>query len=390
MVSEKDYLLQLSSRKGTPPRKSSTVKSIVVFISVGFILVIIAWTCFSFLQQPHPSYVTDLFAMPNMTSLSEFECSKDAADPRRTLTRIYDLPFATLSRQRVSKFEASDVTIVNGTVYAVCDSSWGISKFVRNAYPPSEDNKLIGPPLMIQNRLQHTHGDSGYEAIFEFGGVFYVVRESVNMHAIILELSLTNDSYEYIQECTCDFEFEDSNKGFEGAVGFPDSDGVLHILGLCEGNDCREKKMKSKVGGEGRVVIMKKSTNAVKGCHWETVRVVHIPKSAAFKDYSSIDITSSGIVAISSQESSSVWLSAVSGISNGVIDPSMFEFRDESSSVLRFPRNEHCHTVYCNIEGIHFISDDMLLAVSDRVKNAGRQDRICSEKDQSIHAFVIP
>jgi hypothetical protein len=68
----------------------------------------------------------------------------------------------------------------------------------------------------------------------------------------------------------------------------------------------------------------------------------------------------------------------------------MFEFRDESSSVLRFPRNEHCHTVYCNIEGIHFISDDMLLAVSDRVKNVGRQDRICSEKDQSIHAFVIP
>jgi hypothetical protein len=212
MVSEKDYLLQLSSRKGTPPRKSSIVKSIVVFISVGFILVIIAWTCFSFLQQPHPSYVTDLLAMPNMTSLSEFECSKDVADPRRTLTRIYDLPFAALSRQRVSKFEASDVTIVNGTVYAVCDSSWGISKFVRNAYPPSEDNKLIGPPLMIQNRLQHTQGDSGYEAIFEFGGVFYVVRESVNMHAIILELSLTNDNYEYIQECTCDFEFEDSNK----------------------------------------------------------------------------------------------------------------------------------------------------------------------------------
>jgi hypothetical protein len=52
--------------------------------------------------------------MPNMTSLSEFECSKDF----------------------VSKFEASDVTIVNGTVYAVCDSSWGISKFARNAYPP--------------------------------------------------------------------------------------------------------------------------------------------------------------------------------------------------------------------------------------------------------------
>jgi hypothetical protein len=160
-----------------------------------------------------------------------------------------------------------------------------------------------------------------YEAIFEFGGVFYVVRESVNMHAIILELSLTNDNYEYIQECTCEFEFEDSNKGFEGAVGFPDSDGVLHILGLCEGNDCRETKMKSKVGGEGRVVIMKKSTDAVKGCHWETVQVVHIPKSAAFKDYSSIDITSSVRVAISSQESSSVWLSAVSGISHGVLIP---------------------------------------------------------------------
>jgi hypothetical protein len=107
-------------------------------------------------------------------------------------------------------------------------------------------------------------------------------------------------------------------------------------------------------------------------------------------DYSAIDITSNGRVAISSQESSSVWLGYVSGITDGVIDPKRFEFSDHDSSVLNFPRDKHCETIYCNVEGIHWINDNMLLAVSDRIKDEGRQNRRCGVKDQSIHGFVLP
>ena len=151
---------------------------------------------------------------------------------------------------------------------------------------------------------------------------------------------------------------------------------------------CSEEKKNEM--GNGRVVLMKKNEAEGTDCLWETVRVVNIPKSAAFLDYSAIGITAEGRVAITSQEDSAVWLGHTSGISNGVIDPDLFDFEDDDSSVMQFPKDSTCHTVYCNIEGIHWMNDDMLMAVSDKMKSKGRQDFRCHEKDQSIHAFVIP
>ena len=337
----------------------------------------------------------------------KYDCENDKSYSKHTLKSAYDLPYAALFKDTrgQKKFEASDVTIVNDAVYSVCDSSWAISKFTRDLVPFSDKNVQIGNP----NRQEE---DSGYEAIFEHEGLFYVVRESVyhnhhdndqddddsvgkekedvgDYHAIIEELDLGEDDYTVVRECKSEFVFEGDSKGFEGAVGFPDKNGVLYILGLCEGNHCSETK-KNDIGN-GRLVLMKK--NEVKGtdCLWETVRGVSIPKSASFLDYSAIDITDEGRVAITSQEDSAVWLGHTSGISNGIIDPGVFEFEDDDSSVmLQFPKDGGCHTVYCNIEGIHWMNDDMLMAVSDKMKSKGRQDFRCHEKDQSIHAFVIP
>lgn len=61
------------------------------------------------------------------------------------------------------------------------------------------------------------------------------------------------------------------------------------------------------------------------GCIWETLRKIKIPKSAAFIDYSAIDISHDGRVVITSQENSALWLGQVAGITNGVIDPDAFE-----------------------------------------------------------------
>ncbi|KAL7527832.1 hypothetical protein ACHAXR_002757, partial [Thalassiosira sp. AJA248-18] len=341
--------------------------------------------------------------------LSEsYNCESDKSYSKHTLKRAYDLPYAALfsDTRGQSKFEASDVTIVNDTVYSVCDSSWAISKFTRELVPFSEMNVQIGDPDIREGQEGE---ESGYEAIFEHGGRFYVVRESVyhegldhnddddeyedeheheeskhgDYHAIIEELDLQEDDYTLVRECKCEFVFEGDSKGFEGAVGFPDDDGKLYILGLCEGNHCSEEK-KNDVGN-GRVVLMTKREedggDEVTGtsCLWETVRVVNIPKSAAFLDYSAIDMTPEGRVAIASQEHSSVWLGHATGISNGIIDPAAFEFEDDDStfSVLQFPKDGGCHTIYCNIEGIHFMNDEMLMAVSDKMKGKGRQDFRC-------------
>lgn len=340
----------------------------------------------------------------------DYDCKSDSRYSKHTLKGAYDLPYAALfhDTRGQSKFEASDVTIVDNTVYSVCDSSWAISKFARELSPFSKENVQIGNPDRVEDE------ESGYEAIFEHDGLFYVVRESVyheghdhediddddgggegsngDYHAIIEELLLQEDDYTVKRECQCEYTFEGDSKGFEGAVGYPDENDQLYVIGLCEGNHCSEEK-KNDVGN-GRVILMTKKEGVDEDgsptCLWETIRVVRIPQSAAFLDYSAIDITPNGRVVISSQEHSSVWLGHTTGISNGIIDPEAFEFVDKDSSVLQFPKDGGCHTIYCNIEGVHFMNDEMLMAVSDKMKSKGRQDFRCHEKDQSIHAFVIP
>ena len=272
------------------------------------------------------------------------ECESDPKYSKRTVKTAYELPFAALFRddRGQKKFEASSVTIVDGTVYAVCDSSFAISKFNSALLPFSSDNVQIGSP--------ERDGDveSGYEAIFHYEGTFYVVRESVlhhehisdddpgtegedeavsdknhAFHAIIEELVLGDDDYTIQSQCSSEFEFEGASKGFEGAVGFPDASGEIYILGLCEGNHCSEKRKAD--AGNGRTVLMKKKIGEDGSCVWETRRKITIPKSAFFIDYSAIDIADDGRVVITSQENSELWLGQVTGITNGIIDPDAFE-----------------------------------------------------------------
>ena len=57
---------------------------------------------------------------------------------------------------------------------------------------------------------------------------------------------------------------------------------------------------------------------------------------------------------------------------------------------MDFPKNDSCETIYCNVEGVHWLNDDMIIAVSDKMKSKGKQDYRCFDKDQSVHVFVLP
>jgi hypothetical protein len=348
------------------------------------------------------------------TKSEGYDCESDVNYSKRTVKTAYELPFASLFKDNKGqkKFEASSVTIVGDSVYAVCDSSFAISKFDDRLLPFSEDNKQIGSP--------DRDGDveSGYEAIFHHEGLFYVVRESVlhhhhedddfiieeeedediieadkkhSFHAIVEELVLGDDDYTVQSKCVCEFEFEGTSKGFEGAVGFPDATGELYILGLCEGNHCSEERKAD--AGHGRVVLMKKrmlpDPNIPGGCVWETVRVVNIPKSAEFIDYSDIDITADGRAAISSQENSALWTGDVVGINNGIIDPEALEFVADSGVTYQFPKSDDCHTIYCNVEGIHWMNNEMLMGVSDKMKGKTKYIHLyCLVQVVLIYIFV--
>jgi len=126
-------------------------------------------------------------------------------------------------------------------------------------------------------------------------------------------------------------------------------------------------------------------------CQWSTIRTIDIPESAFFKDYSAIALNPQGRVVITSQEESQVWFGNLIGKNeDGLWDIAKMEFSPKKTVVYDFPKNDQCQTIYCNVEGIHWINDEMLMAVSDKMKSKGKQDFRCFDKDQSVHVFVVP
>eukprot|EP00525_Craspedostauros_australis_P000221 CAMPEP_0198124992 /NCGR_PEP_ID=MMETSP1442-20131203/41507_1 /TAXON_ID= /ORGANISM="Craspedostauros australis, Strain CCMP3328" /LENGTH=386 /DNA_ID=CAMNT_0043784517 /DNA_START=110 /DNA_END=1270 /DNA_ORIENTATION=+ len=328
---------------------------------------------------------------PRLLSSGKDEDDCNSGDYRkRTLKLAYEVPMVSLFRDMKGqrKHEASDVIKVDDTIYAVCDSSWAIAKFSDTLPPLGWENTLMGDP-------RRESDDSGYEAIVHEAGTFYVIRESIQMterdkfHAIIEELrDLSPKNYTISKQCPSEFEFEGDSKGFEGAIAVRDLDFEVVMLGLCEGNHCSEKKKSDK--GHGRIVAMKKAYNSTDGsCEWKTIRTIKIPKSADFKDYSSITMDSMDRVAITSQEDSQLWIGNLNGKTpSGLWDIEAMDFDNDDYDLYDFPKNDQCMTVYCNIEGIHWINEHMLIAVSDKMKKS--QDFRCFDKDQSVHVFTLP
>jgi hypothetical protein len=241
--------------------------------------------------------------------------------------------------------------------------------------------------------------DSQYESIFYDGGIFLAVRESIKIgkeyHAIIEELQINPDYTDYtvLDSCPCDFQFEGTSKGFEGAVPLRGLDDTLFVLGLCEGNHCSETR--DDETGNGKIIIMQKQQSSSDGsspCRWVTVRSINIPHTANFSDYSDIAITDQGRVAITSQEDSKLWVGQLLGRQeNGILwDIDAVEFEMLKYAVFDFPKSHKCHLLFCNIEGVSWINEMTILTVSDRMKGNGKQNERCAEKDQSVHLFAIP
>ena len=145
---------------------------IIVLASIGIIIVgLVSLTALHYRHTPSDIHDNDNMALslygkkksssnyePYKGEFPSTECEEDVNYSKHTLKRAYDLPFSALfgNTRGQTKFEASDVTIVNDTVYAVCDSSFAISKFTRNLDPFSIDNVQIGSPI------RHGSYESGY------------------------------------------------------------------------------------------------------------------------------------------------------------------------------------------------------------------------------------
>jgi len=212
--------------------------------------------------------------------------------------------------------------------------------------------------------------------------------------------------------------------GFKGAVGMTGIDGGIYILALCDGNHCSERKRND--AGNGKIVLMRKrkrTTNVFPvptsspttitpkiledytdntilsfshredkllpqvqdlidherdhydECIWETMKILDVPKTAYFRDYSDMDITNDGKIIISTQQESAVWVGRLKGIDEGLLDPNIVHFdKDEKGVILSFPKTDSCYTKYCNIEGVKVLNERMIMAVSGMMQGHGLQD----------------
>ena len=144
--------------------------------------------------------------------------------------------------------------------------------------------------------------------------------------------------------------FQKANKGFEG-LAHARHNGREYLYALREANS-------GSSGGRGRIDVYVRAANFA----WQPSHRIALPAEARFKDYSALAYRHHQ-VAIVSQESARLWV--------GRLDAKTRTFIPGSGAVYRFPDKN-----YGNIEGIDWLSDDTLIAVSDRTTE-GSARQVC-------------
>jgi hypothetical protein len=264
------------------------------------------------------------------------------------------------------RFEASGVVAVDDLLYVIFDSSSEIGVLGARLSRGDSDNRLI------PDRLPK---DVGYEDIVHDRSTrrFLALVEAVPAdHGFMARVDEYDESFDYLASAWLPFPLPTINKGLEGLTCVNRA-GRAYLLGLCEGNLCLAGAAGRRPGG-GRIQVFERSAQA-----WDHVDTLRLPASLWFEDFSSVALTGDRLCVIS-QESSALWV--------GRLAPSAWQVLGEGT-VYRFPRNDDGKTIYCNLEGVSWLSADEVVVVSDKMKQ-GEQKPRCRSKDQSIHVFAVP
>ena len=277
--------------------------------------------------------------------------------PKLEMVREEKLYKLLPGRKKKSPLEASGVTIVNGDAYIIFDSLNQVGK-VDPALKSGKTNRLI-PTLSPGTGFEDITFDPKARR-------FYLIIESEEDSDGKYRSFVCEYDHEFrFQRCTrLPKTFESKNKGFEGLAHLWRGR-KEYLLAMCEGNLCT-----AATEGGGRIQAFVRTTEE----NWQWSHEIALPEAAEFEDYAAISFHGDQI-AVVSQASSRVWI--------GGIDRYAHAFSDDGV-IYKFPEKS-----YCNVEGVDWLSDDLLVMVSDRVKS-GKQAKRCACKDQSIHVFRVP
>jgi hypothetical protein len=260
--------------------------------------------------------------------------------------------------EKDSRLEASGVALVNDTTALVVFDNLNQVARIDLSLEPRKTNRMFSVPSPGR----------GFEdiAIDPTGGRVLCLIEALRdgdgrFRGFVVEIDARG---RFIRCGSLSPTFESENKGFEGITHIRRA-GREYLFALREGSG------RGKAGRAGAHIdaFVPRPDGG-----WEFSHTVRLPKTAGFEDHAAIAYRD-GRLAVVSQASARVWVAMV-GRGTRALVPG-------SDAVYRFPKK-----AYGNVEGIAWVAEDTLVAVSDRRK-AGQAGR-CARKDQSIHVFRIP
>ncbi|MGH3672577.1 MAG: hypothetical protein ACRDSH_18405 [Pseudonocardiaceae bacterium] len=262
-----------------------------------------------------------------------------------------------------ARLEASGVLVRDGLCHVVFDNLSVLGLF---------DGGLAVPGV---HRLVELTGGRGadYEdlAYDTATGRLFVLIESLPdgppFRACVEEYDAR---YRLVASKRLDFPLERPNKGIEGLTCVR-RDERLHLLGLCEGNQCRSGE-ECRAPGDGRIQVFTEGPRM-----WERIATIPLPRTVRFRDYAGIALAGDHI-AVVSQESSALWVGQLAREGWSVVG---------DGTVYDFPRDGEGRLVYREIEGVSWLERDRIVVVSDRAKSGGPRRRAHGE---SIAVFTIP
>jgi hypothetical protein len=283
---------------------------------------------------------------------------------RRQLVLDWEAKIAQLLPGAGGRLEASGVLAGDGHCYVIFDDAPDIARI---ATPPT--------PAATSGLIRQPRGHrGGFEDIAHdpVSGRFYVLIESrPRGRGFMAEVQEYDQQFAYLGRAWLEFPLEGANKGLEGLTCVH-RDGRTYLLGLCEGNRCLDGEEGRRPGG-GRIQVFERGRR-----HWDRVAAIRLPVTLPFEDFSSLAVAGDRM-AVLSQVSSALWV--------GRLRPTSWEV-DGPGALWAFPPGPDGRTVYCNLEGVSWLSAERVVLVSDRAKRDG-QDKRCRDKEQSIHVFTL-
>jgi len=260
------------------------------------------------------------------------------------------------------KFEASGVKYANENFYVIFDNMPKIATINPSLSVGSSSHTLSAGTLTNSNFEAITYDNNGTTHFF--------ISDENELHGSVYSPKILQYDASFgslnSQWAPYDFPETDKNKGFDGLTWLQRS-GNDYMLSLCEGS--------------GKIIVMKKN-----GAVWSFLTSFMMPSNTGMTDFSDIDITTSGRVAVTSQESSKLWI--------GQIQPTAWAFAD-TGVVYNFPTGDDngnigkgTNILYGNVEGVSFITETQIVICSDKMSNS--QPSYQQFKEQTISIFNLP